>query len=95
MNIWITAIGIGCIGIVYGYLLFYTYKRHHAPIVENSMPIGQALSVLAAIGAGGILGGAYLLLEGVNYIGPYGIGFLLGVAVNVLLTLRLDSDQWR
>ena len=92
MNIWITAIGVGCIGAVYGYMLFYSYKRHHTPIANASMPIKQVVELLAAIGAGGVIGGAFLILEGVNYIGPYGIGLLVGVVFNVILTMYHEGE---
>lgn len=91
MNIWITSIGISCIGVVYGYLLFYSYKRHH---VETPLPISQVITLLVAIGTGGVIGGAFLALEGVNYIGPYGIGLLIGVSVNVILTMRKEGELW-
>lgn len=89
MNIWVTAIGVGCIGAVYGYMLFYSYKRHHK---EMPLPINQVIALLVAIGSGGVIGGAFLVLEGVNYIGPYGIGLLLGLASNILLTMRVEGD---
>ena len=91
MPIWITAVGIGCIGIVFGYFLFYSFKRHHPPVSPSVMPIGQLVNILGAIGAGGVLGGVYILLEGVNYIGPYGIGLFLGVAINVTFTILYEN----
>lgn len=88
MPILITALGVGCIGTVYGYILFYSFKRHHPPVAEEPLPLNEVISLLAAVGAGGALGSVFLALEGVNYVGPYGIGLLLGVAANVLLTIR-------
>jgi|GEM_PF-2932751 len=92
MNIWITAIGVGCIGAVYGYMLFYSYKRHHTPLANAPMPIKQVVELLAAIGAGGVIGSAFLILEGVNYMGPYGIGLLIGVVFNVILTMHHEGE---
>lgn len=92
MNIWITAIGVSCIGAVYGYMLFYSYKRHHTPLAHASMPIKQVIELLAAIGAGGVLGSTFLILERVNYIGPYGIGLLIGVVFNVILTMHHEGE---
>lgn len=88
MPILITATGVGCIGAVYGYILFYSFKRHHPPVVAKPLPLNEVISLLAAVGAGGALGSVFLALEGVNYVGPYGMGLLLGVAVNVTLTIR-------
>lgn len=91
MPIWINAVGIGCMGCVYGYVLFYSFKRHHPPIVQSSLSIRDTVSLLAAIGVGGVLGAAFRSLEGINYVGPYGIGLLLGVMINVILTLLHES----
>lgn len=88
MPIWITAIGVGCIGIVCGYILFYSLKRNHPPTTTAPLPVHEVITLLAAIGAGGTLGGAFIALEKINYIGPYGIGLLVGITVNVYLTLR-------
>lgn len=93
MPIWINAIGVGCLGCVYGYILFYSIKRHHQPITDGALSVKETLSVLAAIGAGGAIGAAFISLEGVNYIGPYGIGALLGLISNVTLTLWLESSN--
>lgn len=92
MPLWITAVGIGSLGAVYGYLLFYGFKRQQTPLVEKPLPLKEVVSLLAAIGSGGMLGGAFLLLEGVNYIGPYGIGLAIGVAINVKLTMRHEMN---
>jgi predicted MFS family arabinose efflux permease len=91
MPIWINAVGIGCIGIVCGYLLFYWFKRRHPPSAEVPLPLNEVVTLLATIGAGGILGGAFIKLEGVNYIGAYGIGLLCGLATNVMLTMLHEA----
>ena len=91
MPIWISAIGVGCIGIVCGYTLFYSLKRHQPPTTQSPLPIGEVISLLAAVGAGGVVGGAFIALEKVNYIGPYGIGLLIGLAANVVLTIRYED----
>ena len=88
MPIWITGIGVGCIGIVCGYILFYSLKRNHPPTTTVPLPVHEVITLLAAIGAGGVLGGAFIALEKIYYIGPYGIGLLVGTSVNVYLTLR-------
>lgn len=50
--------------------------------------MNEVITVLAAVGAGGAIGGAFIALEKVNYLGPYGIGLLLGTAVNIYFTIR-------
>jgi len=91
MPIWTSAIGVACIGAVCGYILFYSFKRHHPPTVPSPLPVTEVITLLAAVGAGGVIGGAFLALEGINYIGPYGIGLLFGTSTNVLLTLFYED----
>jgi len=93
MPIWITATGVGCIGVTYGYMLFYSFRRHQTPLVETPMPMSQVLTLLGAIGAGGAIGGAFLTLEGVNYFGAYGIGLLMGVIANICVTIYLFKEK--
>ena len=91
MPIWITAIGVGCIGTVCGYILFYSLKRNQPPTTTVPLSMHEVISTLAAVGAGGVLGGAFLALEKINYMGPYGIGLLLGLSANVYMTLRHEN----
>ena len=95
MPIWINAIGVSCIGMVCGYLIFYSYKRQHPPMSEHPLPVGEVITLLTAVGVGGVIGGAFIALEGVNYVGPYGIGLLLGLTSNILLTMRAEGDLER
>jgi len=95
--IWVNLFGIGCIGTVCGYILFYTLKRLHSPSTGVPFPVGEVITLLTAVGAGGIIGGIYKAIDGVNYIGGYGIGLLLGFAINVVLTIRHEDPfgVWR
>ncbi|MEM9774474.1 MAG: hypothetical protein AAF902_07845 [Chloroflexota bacterium] len=93
MSIWINAIGVGCIGCVYGYLLFYSFKRHFQPVATEPLPLKEVVTVLAAVGAGGALGAVFIALEGINYIGPYGIGLFIGVVFNIVMTLSLEQKH--
>lgn len=92
MPIWINAIGVSCIGVVCGYLIFYSYKRQHPPMSERPLPVGEVITLLTAVGAGGVIGGAFIALEGVNYVGAYGIGLLLGITVNAALTVWHENQ---
>lgn len=87
----VSVIGIACIGVVCGYVLFYSLKRNQPPISSAPLPISEVVVLLAAIGAGGVIGGAFIALEGINYIGAYGVGLLLGVAINVYLTMKYEK----
>ncbi len=91
MPIWITAIGVGCTGAVCGYILFYSIKRNQPPNTTNPLSMHEVTTVLAAVGAGGAIGGAFIALEKINYMGPYGIGLLLGTAVNIYFTIRHEQ----
>jgi dipeptide/tripeptide permease len=92
MPIWVSAMGIACIGLVCGYILFYSVKRHFPPTASGPLPVQQLIMLLGAVSAGGIIGGAFIALEGVNYIGAYGIGLAVGVAINVALTVRHEHS---
>jgi hypothetical protein len=91
MSIWITSTGVGCIGIVCGYILFYSFKRNQPPITQAPLSMHEVITILAAVGAGGVIGGTFIALEQINYIGPYGIGLFVGTAVNVYMTLRHEK----
>jgi hypothetical protein len=91
MPIVINAIGVTCIGMVCGYVLFYSLKRNQPPISSSPLPMSEVIVLLAAIAAGGAIGGAFMKLEDINYIGAYGIGLLFGVLANVFLTLKYEK----
>lgn len=91
MPIWINAIGVGCIGAVCGYILFYSFKRHHPPTTSAPLPVAEVITLLTAVSAGGAIGGVFIALEGINYIGAYGIGLFIGVTGNVSLTMMYEG----
>jgi hypothetical protein len=81
---------------VCGYVTFYVLKRHQPPTTPTPIAINEVVALLVALGAGGLIGGAFVALEGVNYIGGYGIGLLVGFVANVLLTIaHEDPFGWR
>jgi len=86
MSIWFTALGVGCLGIVNGYMTFYSFRRQNPPLTPSPLPTEQLVLLLGANGAGGAVGSIFIAMEGVNYFGAYGIGLLIGVALNVMIT---------
>ena len=89
MPIWINALGIGGIGMVYGYVLIYALKRFLPPVAEDSISVKELILLLSALGMSSILGTAFGSMDGVNYIGPYGLGFVSGAAANIGVTVLL------
>lgn len=87
MSIWITALGVSGIGAVYGFVLFYAIKRCLPPIADQSPSFKEIVSSFVAIGIG-LLGASLLTVDGINYIGPYGIGMFVGAAINTGITLE-------
>lgn len=92
---WITACGIGGIGVVYGYVLFYVLKRYLPPFSQTPPAIKELVLSLASLGGGGAIGAFVTSLDGINYIGPYGLGLLVGAATNVIVTLCLGLAWYR
>ena len=66
MPVWITGIGVGCIRMVCGYILFYSLKRNQPPATTIPLSMYEVVSTLAAVGAGGVLGAAFIALESIN-----------------------------
>ena len=94
MPSWISAIGIGCIGAVYGYSMFFALQRYLPPISQTPAAPKELVLLLAAVGVGGAIGVSITSLDGVNYIGPYGIGLMLGVVINVVLTFHFQHRYY-
>lgn len=67
ITVWISAVGVWCIGTVIGYVLFYWLKPHQPPITESALSTSALLALLTAIGAGGAIGAALVSLEETNY----------------------------
>lgn len=88
MPIWITAMGIGSIGTVYGYVLFYVLKRYLPPVIPEPPSFKELLLSVTSLGMGSAIGASLVSLDGMNYIGPYGIGMLIGATINTIITLH-------
>jgi hypothetical protein len=56
MPTWINALGIGGIGAVYGYVLFYALKRYLPPVAEKPPAIKELVFLLASLGVSGAIG---------------------------------------
>jgi hypothetical protein len=78
--------GIGCIGFVFGYLLYYAVR--HTEKFDITL-------LSAAIGAVGSQAVITWLKPTENWIGPYGIGLFAGFISYLFLTLILvQSGQF-
>ena len=95
MPIWINALGIGSIGVVYGYVLFYALKRYLSPASQERPTLRELFVALATLSAGGIIGASVTTMDAINYIGPYGIGLLLGSALNCALSFSIERHQYQ
>lgn len=95
MSIIITALGIGCIGCVFGYVLLFTLKRYLPPISKQPSSLKDVSMFLATLGLGGSFGLSLTDIEGTNYLGPYGLGLLVGLAANVAFTIAVELLVWR
>lgn len=93
MPIWFSALGVACIGVVCGYVMFYSLKRIQPPMAKTPLPLTEVAALLIATGAGGALGKAFVDLGGVNYIGGYGIGLLIGMTMNILLSILSENQR--
>ncbi len=95
MPVWINACGISGIGIVYGYVLFYVLKRYLPPFSQAPPSIKEMVVSLGSLGGGSAIGVFVTSLDGISYIGPYGLGLLIGASANIAITLALGLAGYR
>lgn len=101
MPIWLSALGVWGIGVVYGYILFYSLKRYMPPVTERPPSLRELVLFLAAMGLSGVMGASFASLDDVNYVGPYGLGLLLGMTANIVASAAAEAryfrrlEQWR
>jgi len=93
MPVWIDSLGIASIGVVYGYILFYALKRYMPPVTQAPLTVKELLLLLTTLGLSGGISAAFVSVNGINQIGPYGIGLLIGSATNVGLSLWLEKKS--
>lgn len=97
MPIWINALGIGCIGASLGYILLFALKRYLpplTPLAQQSPTLKDVLLFLVSLSMPGLVGlsasiTAITAVDGINYIGAYGIGLFFGLTANVAVSLHL------
>lgn len=79
-----TSLGIGCIGFVFGYLLYYAVKH------TERFDITLLSAAIGAVGSQAVI--AWLRNGDPNWIGPYGIGLLLGFVAYFTATIIFAKD---
>ena len=95
MPIWINAIGIGCIGVSLGYVMLFALKRYlpmpSTPAASQVPSIKELLLFLISLSAPGVVGltSTITSVDGINFIGAYGIGLLVGLIANIAVSLHL------
>jgi hypothetical protein len=92
MPLWINAIGTASIGCVYGYVLLYVIKRYLPPVAAQSPALKDLVLFLTSLSIGGVIGASITSIEGINYVGPYGIGLLLGFVANISVTFAVNRS---
>lgn len=95
MPIWITALGVAGMGAMYGYFAFYVLKRYLPPVTSEPPQMRELLFLLVTIGLSGAIGAPFAEADGVSYIGPYGLGLLIGVLGNLVVSVVYEAVCYR
>jgi hypothetical protein len=95
MPLWINALGIGSFGVFYGYVMFYILKRCLPPMSQTKPDLKELVFTLASLGGSGAIGAWITAVDGTNLVGPYGLGLLIGLAINVVLSYWVEIGQHR
>lgn len=90
MPIWINALGVAGLGVVYGYLAFYALKRYLPPATKQPPRLRELLVFLATLGLGGAIGAPLAAVDGISYVGPYGLGLLGGLLANIAVSVAVE-----
>ncbi len=77
------AIGIGGIGFIFGYLLYYSVRH------TEKFDITLLSAAIGAVGSQAVIG----LEKVTGWIGPYGIGLFLGFLFYLILSLIFISKN--
>jgi hypothetical protein len=95
MPILINAIGAIGFGVFYGYLTIYIMKRYLPPISQTPPKIKDIVIALTTIAGGGVMGTLVRSIDKINYLGPYGIGLVVGAIANTVITIWFGLHQTR
>lgn len=95
MPLWITAVGIGSYGVFYGYVMFYVLKRYLPPVSQTPPALKELVFTLASLGGSGVIGAWITAVDGVNLAGPYGLGLLIGLVLNVMMSYLIYTRPYR
>ncbi len=93
MSTLVNAIGAGGFGMFYGYITLYILKRYLPPLTQDTPKMRELVSALLTLTAGGVMGAMVRNIDGVNYVGAYGIGLMLGTMFNVIVTIWLGFNS--
>jgi hypothetical protein len=93
MSTTVNAIGAAGFGMFYGYVTLYILKRYLPPLSQDAPKIKELISALLALAAGGAMGAMVRSIDGINFIGAYGIGLVLGTMLNVAVTIWLGFNS--
>lgn len=86
MPIWITALGVAGLGAVLSYVLMFILRRCLPPVTEHTPTASELIILLSPLGLTGGTGFMVTSLDGVTYVGPYGMGVLAGFVANLVVT---------
>jgi hypothetical protein len=86
MPIWITALGVGGLGAVLGYVLMFILRRCLPPVTEHAPTPSELIILLTPLGLTSGTGWVVTSLDGITHVGPYGLGVLAGFVTNLVIT---------
>jgi hypothetical protein len=94
-SLWFDALGVLCVAGFQGYLLMFAMRRLLPPINPSLKGISGTtlIALLAAIGITGPIGMSSAVLPQGSMVGPYGVGLVLGLAVNLFIVRRAELHQ--
>jgi hypothetical protein len=90
MPFWMNVLGAAGFGMFYGYVAMYILKRYVPPLADQTPNVKELVSSLTSLVTGGIMAGLVRSIDGVNFVGAYGLGLALGAGLNVIITIWLS-----
>lgn len=89
MPTFINALGAAGFGAFYGYISLYILKRYLPPLSQAAPDVKDLVCALLSLAAGGTMGILVRTIDGINYLGTYGLGLVLGAMLNIGITIWL------